>query len=217
MERKFNLFLLFCFMAISTIAMAQTENVAKSLYPIKGYRTFVEGGMGVEDNGSYTVSISTIHGGQIIPQLYVGAGLMFNTGTYKTPDITPDIYSGKWDMTINELIPLLSVRYDILERKVSPFIEGRLGYRMTLSTSRLTSSSTGYGTYTRTTGVDDAEYGKLYISPSVGVRIRHFNIAVGLDITNVSSDVTGKYQDVHIEENLMFLLARMSFDFGARR
>lgn len=209
MRKKFISSVLVCLMAISTIAMAQTENVTKSLYPAKGYRTFVEGGMEVENNGSYIVSLSTIHGGQIIPQLYVGAGFMFNTGVYKTPDI----YSGKWDMTINELIPLLSVRYDILKRKVSPFIEGRLGYRMTLSTSRLTSGSRG----SRTTGVDDAEYGKMYISPSAGVRISHVNFAVGLDITNVSTDIIGLYQDVHIEKNLVFLLARLSFDFGARR
>lgn len=215
MRKKFISSVLVCLMAISTIAMAQTENVTKSLYPTKGYRTFVEGGMEVENNGSYIVSLSTIHGGQIIPQLYVGAGFMFNTGVYKTPDI----YSGKWDMTINELIPLLSVRYDILKRKVSPFIEGRLGYRMTLSTSRLTSaSSDNYEKGTsRTVGVDDAEYGKMYISPSAGVRISHVNFAVGLDITNVSTDIIGRYQDVHIEKNLVFLLARLSFDFGARR
>ncbi|MBR6249642.1 MAG: hypothetical protein IKR17_00415 [Bacteroidales bacterium] len=205
----------FLFMTVATSIMAQNEPTSgtKSKHPINGYRIFLEGGLGFdEQNATYYLSI--IQGGQIIPQLFVGGGLMINGLMYETPRS----YTGSvFGVDYNEFIPFVSVRYDIVPRKVTPFIEGRLGYRLLLSKERGASGSSSNGRVTTYYEIEKADFGKMYLSPSVGVRVRHFNFALSLDIGSVSADVNGNYNKYHIEENILIPTARLSFDFGARR
>ena len=85
-----------------------------------GYRGFFDYGylVGTGDFDSSTFNdISTTHGYQIIPQLFVGAGV--GVHLYK--------FNGSSDIYYN--LPVFAdVRYDVLETKFTPFIDMRGGY-----------------------------------------------------------------------------------------
>ena len=93
-------------------------------YFTNDYRGFGEFGIGKE-----TFALSTIQGYQIIPKLFVGGGL----GYYKFSDDSDENYNLLGDDTKKDVIaiPLFGdARFDFMNKKYSPFVEGRLGISM---------------------------------------------------------------------------------------
>ncbi len=121
----------FTLILITIIATALSVN-AGEFAPKKGYRGFVSlGGTASTSSLSYDkekdtfnsdvssrFTLSTVHGYQIIPQLFVGAGAQLNW--YCEGDKS---FSGK------ACVPLFfNLRTDILTTKVTPVIDFRAGY-----------------------------------------------------------------------------------------
>ncbi len=78
----------------------------------RGYRGFCEFGVGIDlDYGFGTFATATIHGCQILPKLFVGGGW----GYY---------YSSPKDVI--DILAFTDARFD-MDKKYSPFVEGRLG------------------------------------------------------------------------------------------
>lgn len=137
-------------------------------YPTLGYRGFVEMSFGagettskahfgnhnpnVINEGHVYSSFSTIHGCQIIPNLFVGVGI-----GAKYYYITRDYLGHNEVEEHNFTLPLfVDTRYDIVKKGISPFIDTRIGYA--------TCDIEGF-----------------YLSSAVGVRLRHFLFSVGYD------------------------------------
>ena len=174
-------------MISSTSVFAQDIN-----YPNKGYRGFAEIGLGGatgENDWSFaTLSINTIHGFQIIPQIFVGAGI--GEHNYMTWSEGEDGISYSDFMTV---VPLfLDARCDVLPQKVSPFVDMRLGY--------------GVGSMNG-----------LYLSPSIGIRINHINISLSYIMQGYEVEYNSWNKGSYTESaNMNSFMARIAFDWGAR-
>lgn len=86
-----------------------------------GYRGFVDlgGGIGITSGSNYMLGVSTVHGYQAAPFLFIGAGVAAND------------FAWKEDRTDNDaiVIPVFGdVRLDMGAGKFSPFIDLRAGY-----------------------------------------------------------------------------------------
>ena len=83
--------------------------------PTPCYKGFFDFGytVGVGDYGEGRVTMSTTHGAQIIPYLYIGAGMGFNY-FYE---------SGCWNLPI-----YADFRSNFLKGRITPFVDFRLGY-----------------------------------------------------------------------------------------
>ncbi|MBE6341657.1 MAG: hypothetical protein E7069_13160 [Bacteroidales bacterium] len=208
--------LAFLHVTFATSIMAQNEpsSGVKSKHPIKGYRTFIETGLGFNNEGGNAIYVSWIHGGQIIPQLYVGGGMMLYWAEFEAPKSHG---FNTYSVDYSEFIPFISVRYDIIPRKVTPYVEGRVGYRLGIAKEPGSWSSSSNGNTTVYYEIEKSDFSKIYLSPSVGVRVRHFNFALSLDMGSVSADVNGVYHKFHVQKNIIIPTGRLSFDFGARR
>ena len=143
---------IFCILIVAAIisitSFAQDVN-----HPTHGYRGFAEPGLGVgtdEADWSYTsFSATTIHGYQIIPQVFIGGGLGIHE--YITTDTGE--YDGNDYNDVVSVIPLFfDARFDFIPARVSPFVDMRLGYTL-----------------------GDLE--GLYLSPSVGVRLNKVSLS----------------------------------------
>lgn len=103
---------------LSAILVAFAGTTAKVVET--GYRGFIEYGYlyGTGDFESSSLNeVVTTHGYQIIPQLFVGAGV--GVHLYK--------FNGSENLQYN--LPVFAdVRYDILETKFTPFIDVKGGY-----------------------------------------------------------------------------------------
>lgn len=170
--------------------------------PDRGYRGFVDfnvmEGFLVRDggyDGHYSHSgLLTTHGYQFNPKVFVGAGF----GVLWQTD---DGQGSDFDC----LIPIYSAfRCDFVARKVSPFVDVRLGGFAT------TSSCTDF-------------YG-FYMSLAVGVRVRRFNASLGYEHLNnfggwYDSDYEGHYWETCDSPSLRThaFVMRFGVDFGRRR
>lgn len=167
--------------------------------PSRGYRGFVDAnvmvGRLVDEFDCYDdfnkVGFLTTHGFQFNPKIFVGGGLgvMFQAGD----DLVEDF---------DVIIPVYSAfRYDILARKVSPFLDVRLG-----------------GFFN---AAYDYAYTGAYFSFTAGVRVRRFNVSIGYEA--LSGYYDGYYEDVYgcfcdsygLDCNSFVL--RLGADFGRRR
>lgn len=103
---------------LSIIALALAALSGNAIEP--GYRGFVDYGFlyGTGDfDGSTMNEISTTHGYQILPQLFVGGGV--GVHLYKFGDSDGIHYN----------LPVFAdIRWDILQSKFTPFIDMRGGY-----------------------------------------------------------------------------------------
>lgn len=98
-----------------------------------GYHGYFDLGYGIGIEGTLTTNrtqITTIHGYQVNNNLFFGAGV----GLYFTEGFKKDLIGGNymWKRNNTTEVPLFAdVRYNFLNKKITPFIEGRLGYNLT--------------------------------------------------------------------------------------
>lgn len=163
--KKYLLMLLCAAMALPS--MGQT---------VKGprYRGFVDGTFLVGNDGVYATGINmkgggftTTHGCQINDHIFVGAGVGYYRMSYDEEN-----RFGYWDDSYYsaDIMPIYTnFRYQILSRRVSPFIDVKLGSAIS----------------------DDAG---LYFSPSTGVRIGLAD-RMGLNITMGYTAMQGMVYD----------------------
>lgn len=148
-----------------------------------GYRGFVDYGffIGTGDfDGSTLNEISTTHGYQIMPQLFVGGGVGIQF--YKFEDAGDDIHYN---------LPIFAdVRWDILENKVTPFVDVKGGYSVA------------------------GEFTGAYVNPSIGCRIAlgdklGLNLGVGYTFMKTGYEYTYSGKDL----NMTGVNIRLGFDF----
>ncbi len=188
----------------------------KSLYkntrPVlaaKQARMIVDGGVMACLNDEYEPlvwNVSVVRGQQIIPQLFIGGGIVFEHThfvRYNYDAWTDSRLQQDFEVSAACFIPVLSIRYDIFKAPVSPFIETRVGGRIKLMHSD-----------NETVSVSKADI--MYISPSIGVRFGNFNISASYENQNPQVDVDGRYKDYSFTKNIRGVMLHMGFDFGAR-
>lgn len=152
-----------------------------------GYRGFADlyGGIGVTPASNFIIGLSTVHGYQAAPFLFVGAGVAVHDIAYKEGD--------KWGEIGNDglLIPFFAdVRFDFGEGKVWPFVELRGGYDFIC----------GNG---------------FYLSPSAGCHIAltdkfGFNLSLGFDYQKTKEPF---YRDGKLNKGLGYLTLKFGIDF----
>lgn len=211
-KRLFKTLLLFGLAALSLTATAGDKD--KSYYPTKGYRgsfgltwgeNFKKSKMNEEAmpmKSYFNLQFSTTHGYQIMPELYVGVG------------VATQFYSGMFGSRPNRnatfdfgtVTPFVDVRYDICQGRISPYLEGRVGYRCV-------------DLYVEGDVDNDVDFDKLYAVPMFGVRFGHFNVAVSYEWITMGGNMRYQYGN-----NVFYMTKRFSaigfhagFDFGARK
>ncbi len=94
-------------------------------WPTRGYRGFAELGGGWLDWSS--LSITTTHGFQLNPKVYLGLGVGVMAGIGSSDVMDVDGYE-IGDFDDNTKVPVFAnCRIDFKKRRVSPFVSGRLG------------------------------------------------------------------------------------------
>jgi len=181
-------------LSIIAIALLSVSAIAQDVdYPNKGYRGFADLGMGFgsdEADWSYfSFAVNTVHGVQILPQLFLGGGLgVHSYGTLDTGDYDGDDYNDVFTVT-----PLFfDARCDFIPKRISPFVDMRLGY-----------------------GLGDLE--GLYLAPSAGVRLNHFNLSLSYVMQGYEYATGIGYKSSTKTGYLNSVLFRLTFDWGARK
>lgn len=164
MKRLFSLAVIISFVFVAVNA----QNVSGNCY-----RGFVEAGyaLGQRDYDFGRIEVNTSHGYQINPHFFVGGGFGFHFASlYKTSDndIALDVRESKVDVPV-----FANVRYNVLKKKFSPFIDLR------------------GGTYVNNNG-------GMYANLSIGCRIaintkQAFNISVGYASENLEFQTFDKF------------------------
>lgn len=131
---------------ILTLVLALLCSVSSYAQFGRGYRGFVEIGHSFakadtyhwEDaSGSYKesstniIDISTTHGYQIIPMLYVGAGVGVSLSDYKREGLTPESSAYAFSNTFVSVPIYLDLRLDFGMSRLSYFADIRGGYHAT--------------------------------------------------------------------------------------
>lgn len=99
----------------------------------KGYHGMVEAGYSVNTGGTISVNwteINTTHGYQAAPNFFIGAGV----GFHFVPEMKEGEIDGKphWKRDGSMEIPLFAdFRWTILNKRVTPFVDLRLGHDLT--------------------------------------------------------------------------------------
>lgn len=194
-------------LSASQTAFAE-ETVTKVKYPVKGYRNFWEIGVSQDvfklfysfDEGKALEAqfFTMIHGCQIMPQLFVGIG---NTFELQVFNVSNKKNTEDKDFDYFVLNTYFSVRYDIIQWAITPYVEGRIGRRdyFNLRTSKPN---------------------RLYVAPIAGVRLRHFNLGVSLENSTIDPKIESSGTPTHyyhVKKTFLYPVFHMSFDFGARR
>lgn len=157
---------------------AQESETPKSRYPSKGYRFFVNVGALVCADAD-ALTISTIHGAQILPKLFVGGGFEIQSVEFTSMSMSDEGYS------VGQFFS--NVRFDIVQKRISPFLDLRAGVQV----GDLGSSA--------------------YLSPAAGLRFGHFNLSLAYES---KPDVVDSEFDV---KDYKMLAIRLGIDFGARK
>lgn len=171
-------------------------------WPARGYRGFAELGGGWL--GWSNLSITTTHGYQLNPKVYLGLGLGVMTGVGSGDIRDADGYVIH-DFDDSAIVPVFAnCRVDFKKKKVSPFVSGRIG-----------------GAF----GPND--FGGFYFSPVGGLRVNRVSFSAGLDymLAAVSTwdhydfyrrgDYSG-YDPKHYLD-LVNIVFRVAVEFGNRR
>ena len=210
--KRLALSLIILFVSAATFSvMAQrivdTEQ-ASGYFLDRGFRGIVDFGAhfgfsDAEDN--YQISGAFTGGYQFNHFLFVGAGIAptvnlyhrFHNGLYYWYD--DDWYDDDWydeDKTeTSVLIPIYAaVRLDFINKKVTPFLDARLGYFV---------------------NTKDTDASGLYFYGGVGARIKRFSVSAGLDLYRSDADVIRLLDTgIHRESaNLLFATVRFGFEF----
>lgn len=131
----------FCLLFASFICMVSWSKTIE-----KGYHGFVDAGysikLGTNTAATNWLDISTVHGYQINSYLFVGGGLGYQlTEKMRYGNISGYPYI-KRDR--NTDIPLFAdFRYTVLDKKITPFIEARLGHYLTNGSGPFLSAGVG--------------------------------------------------------------------------
>jgi hypothetical protein len=194
------------------MAQEESASVTKVKYPVKGYRTILDIGLskdlfsdfsGGYHWGNYVAQVTTIHGYQFMPQLYVGVGAMLE---YVEVTVWNKIHTHYYSFQNTSITTLATVRYDIIPWTITPYIEGRIGYRKFIDEFDLENP------------------GRWYSSPCIGVRFRRFNL--GFSYETIHMDVKMKEKSewnsdgvyyYHDKKYMSYPVFHMSLDFGARK
>lgn len=111
----------------------------------KGYHGFVDVGysLGLESTLSHNwAEVNTIHGYEINSHFFIGAGV----GLHFMPTVEKDVVSGRpmWKRDSSVEIPLfLNLKWNILNKKVTPIIDIRAGQYLTNSSGLYASLGVG--------------------------------------------------------------------------
>ena len=182
------------------------EQPAGSKLLTRGYRGFVDGNLvfgKLEADGQNfsrtNFGFTTAHGFQFNPHIFLGAGfgLSFNEGSddilWPGSDVTVDAFDA--------FMPIFAAfRYDILDKKVSPFLECRLGGYASLCAGEYCS------------------LGGMYMNINFGVRIKRLNISCGYEAmpgTFSFDDEDYGNMDIDVKQNSFVF--RVGVDVDKRR
>ena len=144
----------------------QEEEEETEDYLERGFRGLVDFGAHVgfgdgEDN--YQISAAFTGGYQINRMLFVGAGVA------PTLNLFDDEYYDEVETAF--LLPIYSaIRLDFINKKVTPYLDGRIGYYI---------------------NTEDIDYGGLYAYLGVGVRLKKISLGAGYDIYNNDNATAG--------------------------
>lgn len=211
-KRLFKTLLLFGLAALSLTTTAADKD--KSYYPTKGYRGSFDvvwadnfkrlyqdeyrKSQSMSEKSYLVLQFSTTHGCQIMPELYAGIGAMIDGGGImmgSRPEYNND------DFAYVTFTPFVTVRYDILRKRISPYLEGRVGYRCAAIH-------------------EECDYDKLYATPMIGVRFGNFNLAVSYECTTFGGEVkkSQTWDDTYyMTKRFSAIGFHAGFDFGARK
>ena len=141
-----------------------------------GYKGFIDLGytIGVGDWGIDRLELSTSHGYQFNPYLYVGAGIAANY---------------YFDAEVIGMPIFAHVRGNILNNSISPYIDFRIGY----------------------SPLKDVQ--GLYLTPSIGCKIKSFNVSVGYVMQKAKYYYSDYYYDYEGSENCGGLSLKVGFEF----
>jgi len=148
-----------------------TKETAKSNYSFnrtQGYKGFIDLGytIGAGDWGVDRIELTTSHGYQFNPYLYIGAGVSANY---------------YYDAELFGLPFFAHARANLINNSISPYIDFKIGY-----------------------SIIDIE--GFYMSPSIGCKIKSFNIGVGYVLQKA---------DVYYDwsENIGGISIKLGFEF----
>lgn len=140
-----------------------TERPERKFRRKTGYKGFVHGGYitGIDDGWGDGYGVSTTHGYQFHPRLFAGIGAGFYKFSYSGTD--PEQGPAK-------LLPVyVSLRSDLLKRRLSPFVEIRGGGQLLESQSYYVGGSVGFSIGHLDLGAEYVHIGS--IGNSFGVRL----------------------------------------------
>ncbi len=152
-----------------------------------GYRGFVDlgGGIGVTGGSRFTLGLSTVHGYQAAPFLFVGAGIGVKDMAWKSDWAYGKTENDGW------IIPVFGdIRVDVGSGMFSPFVDMRAGYDFIC----------GNG---------------LYLNPSIGVHYAKsdnfgFNLSAGYEIQGTDDKLYWKGKE---KKSLGFISIKFGIDF----
>ena len=146
------------------------------------------------------VGYSATFGHQITPKFYAGLGLaaqIYIDYWYynERRDDEPELYA--------QMPVFAELRYDIKASRFSPFVSMKAGYAL---------------------GIDEInDYSGTYLNPSVGVRFKSFNFAMGVDLVKLKDpwyydellyNMEHRYTTINWQSSIMF---KFAYEWGGRR
>ncbi len=170
----------------------------------KGYRGSVEGGYAVNTGSTFGINwteINTIHGYQATPNLFVGAGV----GFHFMPELKKAEIDGRphWKRESKMEIPVFAdFKWIILKKKVTPFVDLRLGHNV----------SNGSGMYTSVgAGCRFALNNNQAIYALASYTTHKLKFEESYMITKANYSYSWAYKE--FEENLSNLSVKVGFEF----
>jgi small nuclear ribonucleoprotein (snRNP)-like protein len=167
----------------TTVKETQDARLLDAPLPeISGYRGFFDAGyiMKMGDLSSSRIEVTTSHGYQISPSLFIGIGLganLYSNGFYQNSVYRNDTIGGPKDvmaktvdsLNISTTLPIfVDVRYNfITEGQVIPFAGLKAGYSMGLASTKLDVVSENETRRKTETKVESVGF---YVSPSIGAK-----------------------------------------------
>ena len=165
----------------------------------KGYRGFVDVGIGAGGTNKvlqdfYSLTISTTQGYQVFEHLFVGLGVGAHLFSDATDTLQLDEETLKKSLEKGKYysFPIFAdVRYDILNRPVSPFTDVQFG-----------------GTV--------GDFKGLHLAASAGCRAKCLSISMGYSLQTYTykNDALNMNEKRAIQS---FMICRLTYEWGARR
>lgn len=168
----------------------------------------------VEKEGNYDLSVGITMAYQFNPALSVGWGVSFFMNTMNIENFdevmswSPEAKEDYEDK--NYLLPIYCmVRYKFLPKKVTPFLDGRLGYAVGLSKYNLKVEPVDPGISTENNG--------LFLELNAGVQIKNFSVSLQVNrfgCTDVNADLRKWLGHEKTDYHNSFLGLKIGYDFN---